>query len=146
MKFPLNQAVRRFQLWRCGVAPGWQNLASDQLIPTPEIFLRTMFSQLKWCEKPENFSSEPYACADPNQQVTPSSATRRCPRPDIFEFLSENLGGRTNTGYFPEIWAAGRYSEHRFFIAKYSTFDPASPLGRIRPGSQASSYLYIPCL
>ena len=55
---------------------GWQNLASDQLTPTPKVFLRTMFSQLKWCENPENFSSEPYACADPSQQVTPSSATR----------------------------------------------------------------------
>eukprot|EP00966_Prymnesium_polylepis_P316862 7321566-Prymnesium_polylepis.1 len=35
-----------------------------------------MFSQLKWCETPEFFSSEPHPSADPNQQVTPSSATR----------------------------------------------------------------------
>jgi hypothetical protein len=35
-----------------------------------------MFSQLKWCENPEFVFSEPNACADPNQQVTPSSATR----------------------------------------------------------------------
>eukprot|EP00966_Prymnesium_polylepis_P138230 3194486-Prymnesium_polylepis.1 len=41
------------------------------------MFLRTMFSQLKWCENPEIFPSELNACADPNQQVTPSSATRR---------------------------------------------------------------------
>ena len=84
--------------------PGWQNLASDQLIPTPkffpptmfsplkwcenpEIFPRTMFSPLKWCEKPGNFSSEPHPSADPNQQVTPSSATRpsqRSPRTPWF--------------------------------------------------------------
>eukprot|EP00966_Prymnesium_polylepis_P089155 2063694-Prymnesium_polylepis.1 len=48
--------------------PGWQNLASDQLIPTPKLFLRTMFSQIKWCEPPDCFSSEPHPSADPNQQ------------------------------------------------------------------------------
>jgi hypothetical protein len=56
---------------------GWQDLASDQLTPNPNfflrtmfyssngvknpiLFLRTMFSQLKRCEKPEFFSSDPF--------------------------------------------------------------------------------------
>ena len=51
-KSGLNSLTMRFP------ATGWQNLASDQLTPTPKIILRTMFSQLKWCENPENFSSD----------------------------------------------------------------------------------------
>ena len=40
-------------------AAEWWKLAEDQATQTPQKFLRTVFSQLKWCENPEIFLRRP---------------------------------------------------------------------------------------
>ena len=76
---------------------GWQNLASDQLLPTPEIFLRTMFSQLNGVKKSKCFLRSRRPSADPSQQVTPSSATRAARRRPVYYTTKHTKGSGLNS-------------------------------------------------